>query len=233
MLRTVIVSFATFFATIGPVDLAALLAGLTPYHTSGERRALAVRAVLIASVILLFFAFGGKAMLDWLGISLAALRISGGILLLILAVSMVFGKETGGGRSSEEETTEAMQKKDIAVFPLAMPLIAGPASTGAALLLMAGTKGDPLQQIAVIAGMLIVLTLTLLLFMAASGVQRLLGVTGLHVISRMAGLILAALAVQFMLDGIQESGMTTPKPLSTINYPLPFPPSESPLIPRH
>ena len=207
MFRTIIVSFATFFATIGPVDVAAMLAVLTPYHTSGERRKIAVRAVIIATGILLFFALGGKAILDGLGISLAALRISGGILLLILAVSMVFGKNGGGGRSSEEETMEAMQKKDIAVFPLAMPLIAGPASTGAALLLMAGTQGDLLQQAAVIAGMLTVLALTLLLFMAASGIQRVLGITGLHVISRMAGMVLAALAVQFMLDGIASSGV--------------------------
>ena len=207
MFRTVIVSFATFFATIGPVDVAAMLAVLTPYHTSGERRKIAVRAVTIATGILLFFALGGKAILDGLGISLAALRISGGILLLILAVSMVFGKNGGGQRSSEEETMEAMQKKDISVFPLAMPLIAGPASTGAALLLMAGTQGDLLQQAAVIAGMLTVLALTLLLFMAASGIQRVLGITGLHVISRMAGMVLAALAVQFMLDGIASSGV--------------------------
>ena len=207
MFRTVIVSFATFFATIGPVDVAAMLAVLTPYHTSGERRKIAVRAVTIATGILLFFALGGKAILDGLGISLAALRISGGILLLILAVSMVFGKNGGGQRSSEEETMEAMQKKDISVFPLAMPLIAGPASTGAALLLMAGAQGDLLQQAAVIAGMLTVLALTLLLFMAASGIQRVLGITGLHVISRMAGMVLAALAVQFMLDGIASSGV--------------------------
>lgn len=207
MLKAALLSFATFFATIGPVDLAALLAAMTPYHSTGERRMLAVRAVSIATGILLFFAFGGKALLDWLGISLAALRISGGILLLVLAISMVFGKNGGDRRSSEEETMEAMQKKDIAVFPLAMPLIAGPASIGAAVLLMAGTKGHPLEQVGVIAGMIAVLGVTLLLFMASSGVQRVLGVTGLHVINRMAGLLLAALAVQFMLDGISESGL--------------------------
>jgi len=207
MFRTIILSFATFFATIGPVDLAAIFAALTPYHAAGERRLLAFRAVSIASGILLFFAFGGMTLLGWLGISLAALRISGGILLLVLAISMVFGKDGGDRRSSEKETLEAMQKKDIVVFPLAMPLIAGPASTGAAVLLMAGAKGHPLEQAAVIFGMMAVLGLTLLLFMAASGVQRVLGVTGLHVISRMAGLLLAALAVQFMLDGISESGV--------------------------
>jgi multiple antibiotic resistance protein len=207
MFRTATVSFATFFATIGPVDIAALLVALTPYHTANERRLLAFRSVFIASGILLFFAFGGMALLDWLGISLAALRISGGILLLVLAISMVFGKNGGESRSSEKETIEAMQKKDIAVFPLAMPLIAGPASTVAAVLLMAGAKGHLLEQVAVIVGMMAVLGVTLMLFMVASSVQRVLGVTGLHVISRMAGMLLAALAVQFMLDGINESGV--------------------------
>jgi len=207
MLKTAVLAFATFFATIGPVDLAGVLAALTPYHTAGERRALAVKAVMIAACILLSFAFSGKALLDYLGISLAALRISGGILLLLLGISMVFGKDAGGPRSSEVETIEAMQKKDISVFPLAMPLIAGPASISASVLLMAGTKGDLLQQAAVITGMMAVLAVTLLLFMAASGVQRLLGVTGLHVISRTVGVVLSALAVQFMLDGIRESGL--------------------------
>jgi multiple antibiotic resistance protein len=207
MLKTAVLAFATFFATIGPVDLAGMLAALTPDHSAAERRALATKAVMIAASILLFFAFGGKALLDYLGISLPALRISGGILLLRLGISMVFGKESGGPGSSEDETIEAMQKKDISVFPLAMPLIAGPSSIGASVLLMAGTKGDLLQQAAIIAGLMAVLAVTLLLLMVASGVQRLLGVNGLHVVSRTFGVVLSALAVQFMLDGIRESGL--------------------------
>jgi len=209
MLKTAAVAFATFFATIGPLDLAALLPALTPFHTGGERRAVAFKAVGIAACILLCFAFGGKVLLDYIGISLAALRISGGILLLLLGISMVFGKEAGGTRPSVEEANEAIQKHDISVFPVAMPLIAGPASIGAAMLLMAGTKGNLWLQAGVIAGMMTVLAVTLLLFMAASGVQRLFGVAGLHVISRTTGVILSALAVQFMLDGIRESGLLT------------------------
>lgn len=207
MLKTAAIAFATFLATIGPVDLAALLAVLTPYHTEAERRAVAFKAVGIAAAILLVFAFGGNALLSSLGISLAALRISGGILLLVMSVGMVFGEEAGSRRPSGDEAVEAMQKKDISVFPMATPLIAGPATIGASLLLMAETRGEALLQVAVVGALLAVLLLTLLLFMAASAVQRLLGVTGLHVISRTVGVVLAALAVQFMLDGLLQSGL--------------------------
>lgn len=207
MLKMAAVAFATFFATIGPLDLAALLAALTPYHTVKQRKKIALKGVSIAAVILTCFALFGNALLAYLGISLSSLRISGGILLLLLGINMVFGMQAGGPRSSEEETMEAMQKHDISVFPLAMPLIAGPASMGAAVLLMAAAKGDFILQAVVIAAMLSVLFITLALFMAATQVQKLLGVTGLHVISRTVGIILSALAVQFMLDGLLESGL--------------------------
>lgn len=207
MVKTAAIAFATFLATVGPVDLAALLAALTPYHTQAERRAVAVKAVGIATCILLVFAFGGNALLSSLGISLAALRISGGILLLLMAVGMVFGEAAGSRRPSGEEALEAMQKPDISVFPMATPLIAGPATIGASLLLMAETRGEILLQLAVVGALLAVLLITLLLFMAASTVQRILGVTGLHVVSRMIGVVLAALAVQFMLDGLLQSGL--------------------------
>lgn len=207
MLKTAAVAFATFFATIGPVDLAALLAALTPYHSEAERRTVALRGVGIASAILFAFSLWGNALLDSLGITLAALRISGGVLLLIMAVGMVFGEAAGTRRPSEEEEIEARQRRDISVFPIATPLIAGPATIGSALLLMAETRGDIFSQAAVLGALSAVLALTLMLFMAASAVQRILGVTGLHVVSRTVGVILSALAVQFMLDGLRESGL--------------------------
>jgi multiple antibiotic resistance protein len=207
MIRTAAVAFATFLATVGPVDLAAMLAVLTPYHTESERRAVAFKAVGIAACILLVFAIGGNALFSYLGISLAALRISGGILLLIMAIGMVFGEAAGSRRPLGEEAVEAMQRPDISVFPMATPLIAGPATIGASLLLMAETRGQILLQAAVVGALLGVLLVTLLLFMAASAVQRILGVTGLHVVSRMVGVVLSALAVQFMLDGLLQSGI--------------------------
>lgn len=207
MSRTAAIAFATFLATVGPLDLAALLAALTPYHSEPERRAVAFKSVAIATCILLVFAFGGNALLGYLGISLAALRISGGILLLVMAIGMVFGEAAGSRKPSGEEAVEAMQRLDISVFPMATPLIAGPATIGASILLMAETRGELLLQAAVVAALLAVLLLTLLLLMAASAVRRLLGVTGLHVVSRTVGVVLAALAVQFMLDGLLQSGI--------------------------
>ncbi len=201
MFKTAAVAFATFFATIGPVDLAAILPALTPGISSSRRRSIAFRAVFIAGMILLGFTLFGNRLLEYLGISLPAMRIAGGILLLLFGITMVFGQQAGSSRSTSEETSEAIQKPDIAVFPLATPLIAGPASMGAAVLLTAETGGDLLLQVAVIAGLIAVLGITLLLFLASAQVQKLLGVTGQHVVSRTAGVLLTALAVQFILDG--------------------------------
>ncbi len=207
MLKYAAVAFATFFATIGPVDLAVLLVALTPGLSGAKRRAIAVKAVLIAGLILLGFTFFGSVLLSYLGITLPAMRIAGGILLLLFGINMVFGQQTGSSRSTSEEAIEAKQKDDISVFPLATPLIAGPASMGAAVLLMAGTEGDLIREAAVIAALIGVLGVTLLLFLAATRVQKFFGVTGQHVVSRTAGVLLTALAVQFLLDGFAESGL--------------------------
>ena len=138
-----------------------------------------MRAVFIAGIILLGFTLFGNRLLEYLGISLPAICVGGGILLLLFGITMVFGQQTGSSRSTNEETSEAIQKPDIAVFPLVAPLIAGPASMGAA-----------------------VLAITLLLFLASAQVQKLLGITGQHVVSRAAGVLLTAFAVQFILDGL-------------------------------
>jgi multiple antibiotic resistance protein len=207
MAQIAAVAFTTFFATIGPVDLAALFAALTPNSPPAQRRAMAVKGTLIATGILLAFALFGNPLLEHMGISLAALRTGGGVLLLLLGIDMVFGKDSGATRSTEKETREAKQKEDISVFPLATPLIAGPGTIGATMLLMAETQGDLTLQSTVIAALLVVLAMALLLMMAANHIQRLLGVTGLHVISRTVGVLLSALAVQFIFDGIAESGI--------------------------
>ncbi len=207
MLETFVIAFTTFFATIGPVDVAVLYAAMT--HGSGVRakRIMALRGSFIAFVILASFAFGGRLMLETLGISLAALKVAGGILLLLIAIDMVFARNSGMTSTTDEEQDEALHKKDVSVFPLATPLIAGPGSMGATMLLMANHQGDPLAQSAVFGALVAVLLLTLLLLLLASQVQRLLGVTGMHVISRVFGVLLSALAVQFMFDGLAESGL--------------------------
>jgi multiple antibiotic resistance protein len=207
MIETAIVAAATFFATIGPLDVAAMFAVMTSDNTPKERRRTAYRGTLIATVILLVFALLGERMLAGLGISLPALRIAGGILLLLIGIEMVFAMSSGARTTTDEEELEAATRQDIAVFPLATPLIAGPGAMGAAILLMADAAGDWLLQAAVIAALLIMLLLTLIGMLLASQLQRLLGVTGMQVISRVFGVLLSALAVQFILDGIAQSGL--------------------------
>lgn len=199
------VAFTTFFATIGPVDVAAMYAGLTAGLTPANARAMAIKGVAIGSALLLLFAFGGNAVLAQLGIGLPALRTAGGILLLLVSINMVFGKSSGGTSTTEDETEEARHKADLSVFPLATPLIAGPAAMGAAVLLMADAGDDWALKSIVLGALCANLFLTLVCLMAASWIQKLLGVTGLNVISRVVGVLLAALAVQFMFDGIASS----------------------------
>jgi multiple antibiotic resistance protein len=205
--ETAVVAFTTFFATIGPLDVGAVFAAMTPQATAIARRRMAVRGTLIATGMLLLFALGGDLLLGSLGISLASLRIAGGILLLLIAIDMVFARASGSTSTTEEEMREGAGKTDVTVFPLATPLIAGPGAMGAVILLMAEAQGDLLRQGVVLGMLLVVLLLTLVSLLLASQLQRYLGVTGLHVVSRVFGVLLAALAVQFMIDGVRESGL--------------------------
>ena len=205
MIETGIVAFTTFFATVGPLDVAAMFAAMTPAATLQSRRSMAFRGTAIAGLILLSFALAGEILLTSLGISLAALKVAAGILLLLIGIEMVFARSSGGTSTTHEETNEAAGKQDISVFPLATPLIAGPGAIGAVVLLMADTKGNLMAQVIVVAALLSVLLLTLFLLLIANRVQHFFGVTGKHVVGRVFGVLLTALAVQFMFDGIAES----------------------------
>jgi len=202
IIETATVAMATFFATIGPLDVAAVYAGLTATETPKRRRSMAIRGTLIATGILVLFALIGEYLLAGLGISLAALRTGGGILLLLIGIDMVFARTSGSTSTTEEEEQEALGKRDIAVFPLATPLIAGPGAMGAVILLMANSEGDLVLQFT---GAIILLTFIMLLL--ASRIQQLFGVTGMHVVTRVFGVLLSALAVQFIFDGIAQSGL--------------------------
>ena len=207
MLDTFIISFTTFFATIGPFDVAAMFAVLTGNSPAKFKRSMAIKGTLIAAIVLLTFALFGDILLNRLGITLAALRTAGGILLLLIGINMVFAVSSGGTSTTGEEQEEAISKSDIAVFPLATPLIAGPGAMGAAILLMANTQGDHKLQTAVLLGLVAILLATLNCMLLATQLQRLLGVTGLQVISRVFGVLLTALAVQFIFDGIAQSAL--------------------------
>lgn len=207
VIETASVAFATFFATIGPLDVAAMYAALTGAVSRKRRRQMAVRGILIAGSILLLFALVGDFLLAGLGISLAALRTGGGILLLLIGIDLVFARSSGSTSTTDEEEKEAQSKQDISVFPLATPLIAGPGALGAVILLMANAEGELVLQAAVIAALIAILLLTLVMLILASEIQQFLGVTGMHVVTRIFGVLLSALAVQFIFDGIAASGL--------------------------
>lgn len=204
---TFLLALTTFFATIGPADLILVFAALTQKSSQAERRAAALRGTLIATAILLFFAVFGEAMLKLFGITLPALRIAGGVLLLLISIDMVFARHSGGTGTTPEEENEAQGREDISVFPLATPLIAGPGAISAVILLTTGTGGLNLAWAFVVAALLAILLLCYLAMLVAMPIQRMLGITGLAVVSRVVGVLLSALAVQFLLDGIKASGL--------------------------
>lgn len=196
-------AFVTLFVTIGPVETAVVFAGLTSGVHRPDRRALAMRAVLIAGAVLLLFALGGGAMLSLLHVSLPAFRVAGGVLLFLQALSLTFSNR-GLSSISEDERREARRPGDIAVFPLAFPLIAGPGSLSAVVLLMG--RSERLVESAVILLILAAcLAITYLAMRASDLLVRRLGETGTDVIGRISGVLLAALAVQFIFDGLRQA----------------------------
>ncbi|MGV8832711.1 MAG: MarC family protein [Devosia sp.] len=203
---TFLAAFATLFATVGVTDIAFIFAALTKRNTAKERFAFATRGVIIAAIILLTFGILGNAILDLFGITIPALRTAGGLLLFLIAIDMVFARHSGGTGTTDEEEVEARSRDDIAVFPLAMPLLAGPGAISAVILLTTGTKTD-FEFWAVLAAVVVILFLAWLTLLLAIPIQRLLGVTGLAVVSRVVGILLAALAVQFVFDGITSSSL--------------------------
>jgi multiple antibiotic resistance protein len=207
VLETATAALATFFATIAPLDAAAVFAALTGGESSKYRRRMAIRGSIIASCILISFAVIGDTMLSMLGISIPALRTAGGILLLLIGIEMVFARSSGSTSTTEEEQQEAIGKRDISVFPIATPLIAGPGAMGAAILLMVNAEGELILQAVVLSSLILVLLLTFVMLRLASNIQRLLGVTGMQVVERIFGVLLSALAVQFIFDGISQSGI--------------------------
>lgn len=205
MLGSALTAFTTFFATIGPVEAAVVFSTLTRTYSHAERRAIGLRATLIATLILLFFALFGQILLRQLGVTLAALQTAGGIILLIIAIEMIFARGTVVGTLSARESREAERKTELTVFPLATPLLAGPGAISVAILLAANTRGDPLLLTAVVGGLLAVMLVTALCLLAAQAIHDLIGVTAQKVIERVMGILLAALAVQSIFNGIAES----------------------------
>ncbi|MTJ81591.1 MAG: MarC family protein [Telmatospirillum sp.] len=201
-METLFYNFVTFFVVIDPVGCAAVFAVMTPNALPSERNRMARKATLLAGAILIVFAFLGEGLLQALGIGMPAFRIAGGLMLLLLAIEMVFARPA---RVTRDEDDEAEHREDISVFPIAFPLIAGPGTMTTVVLLIGRETSQPAHMMGVLAILILVLVMVLLCLLAAGRVYKILGVTGSNVVSRILGIILAALAVQFIIDGIAQA----------------------------
>jgi len=198
-------SFATFFVVIDPIGMAPVFAAITRGQSDKYRQQMAKRGTIIATIILVLFALGGESFLNTLGIGMPAFRIAGGILLFLVALDMLFAHDTPLRRTSQTEDEEAEHKRDISVFPLAIPLIAGPGALTSVVLLMGSAGASPLRQGVVLLVLVAVMAVLLLALLLTTRMMRYLGVTGVNVVTRFFGLVLAALAVQFVLDGARQA----------------------------
>jgi multiple antibiotic resistance protein len=195
--------FVVLLVVVEPLSLLPVLAALTEGADESWRRRMSLKAVGISVVVCLVFAAGGNAMLGLLGISVHAFKVGGGILLFLLAIEMVFARPSGLRSITPGEDAEAHHRVDISVFPLAFPLIAGPGALAVILLAFAGVPPASLQFAAQVAVIMLVLAVTLLLMLMTGPVMRVVGVTGGAVLGRLLGVLLAALATQFVMDGIR------------------------------
>ncbi|MFA5539406.1 MAG: MarC family protein, partial [Gemmobacter sp.] len=195
-----ITAFVTLFVVIDPIGLVPLFIPLTRGMTAAQRRAVGLRACVIAVAILTLFGLAGEAVLGFVGISMPAFRIAGGVLLFLTALDMLFERRTRR-REGKADTAD-----DPSVFPLAIPLIAGPGAI-ATMILLVGEAGNWAGVVAVHAVMLAVVAMGFVLFLMAGPLERLLGRTGTLVVTRLLGMLLAALSVQFIIDGILGIGL--------------------------
>ena len=201
MVDYLLTAIVTLFVTIDPPGLAPVFLVLTAGRTRAERRATAIRATTIAGAALIGFALVGEPLIGFLGISLPAFRITGGLLLFVIAFEMVFGRREERKSVAAQTAVGRDDLRDVAVFPLAIPLITGPGAISATILMASQADG-----VGAMVGLLVIIVLLigtcLAVFLAANELERILGDTGRIVVSRLLGLILAALAVQFVADGI-------------------------------
>jgi multiple antibiotic resistance protein len=195
-------AFVTMLVTIDPPGLAPVFISLTLGMSKTDKREVALRAVLIAFAILAAFAFGGGALMDALGISIPAFRIAGGLLLFYIAFEMIFELRSQRERGLASDAVAIDHVRNIAAFPLAIPLTSGPGSITATILLAGRANGNWQMLAGLMAIIAVVMLLCYLAFRLSEQIARLLGTTGNLVLSRMLGVVLAALAVQFVVDGV-------------------------------
>ena len=202
---TLVSALVALLVVVDPIGLAPIFLALTEGMTNAARRRVAVRAGLIALCVLAGFALAGRWLLAQLGITLPAFRIAGGLLLFAIAFEMVYGRRSDRQSRTAEQAAHADHAKHIAAFPLAIPLLAGPGAITATLLLAGQTGGSPTLLAALLVVIAIVIGIALIVFCLAVPIARVIGTTGNLVLSRLLGIILAALAVQFVIDGLRAA----------------------------
>jgi multiple antibiotic resistance protein len=205
MLEHLIKTFIVFFVVVEPISLVPMFGALTRGAEPRFRRKMAIKAVVLSAVISYGFIAIGDWLLRTLGVSLDSFKIAGGMLLFLLSVDMVFARQSGLRSTTVREQDEARYREDISVFPLAFPLITGPGALATLLLLVGEARREPWMFVALLVIIALVLGITLLLLLAVRPMERVLGVTGANVVSRLAGVILVALSVQYVVEGVRGS----------------------------
>ncbi len=204
MLHTFISAFITLFVVLDPPGCAPIYAGLTVGANAAQRRSMAVRACVIAGAILIVFALVGENLLGALHIELDSFRIAGGLMLFLIALDMVFEKRTERREQRAEKVMATPEVEDVSVFPMAMPMIAGPGAIASVMLVEGEAKGLQ-DSLAVFAALITVLLLTLIALIAAGPLMKLVGAKVEAVITRVLGVLLGALAAQYVIDGLRGS----------------------------
>lgn len=203
MYEQLLKTFILFFVVIEPISMVPLFGALTRGAEAGYRRRMAFKAVAISAGIFIVFALVGDYLLQALNVSVNAFKIAGGMLLFLLSVDIVFARNSGLRSTTVREQDEARHREDISVFPMAFPLIAGPGALATLLLVVSEVRGDLAEVGLTLGVVMVVLLITLILLLATTQVMRVLGVTGANVVSRLLGVVLTALAVQYVIDGIR------------------------------
>ncbi len=197
-------SFITFFVIIDPIGLIGVFNGLAAGMTRRDKRRLAIRGVTVGAGILMLFALGGERILGALGISLPAFRAAGGALLFMLAIEMMFQRRIARRQEAAENVPDESHSEDLGIFPLGIPLIAGPGAITSALLLTSRHKGEMVEQGIVLAAIVAVLLITLVTFLAAERLGRIIGPTIVAITTRLLGILLAAVAVEYVVVGVHQ-----------------------------
>ncbi len=209
VLDVALTAFVTLFVIIDPIGLLPIFIGLTKGTSLSHQRRMAIKGTLIGGATLIFFALLGDRFLSLLGVSLPSFRIAGGAMLFLMALEMVFDKRSKRRESSAETMRGEIHSNetfdDISVFPLSIPLISGPGAIASIMLLISANRDSIVHQATVMVVLGVVLLIAFILFMLAPKFEKLMGVTFTQIVSRVLGVILGALAVQYIVDGIKLS----------------------------